>query len=318
MPELMALHDAYHDRGLVVIGVHDDSVADIDEMKSKLEPIRRRLWSGRQIPFPVALDGGGGEKSEASHGTTTAEYGIRSFPTAVLIDRQGHLVSKFYASSDASIKRLQELVGIAGDDRLQEELGIASDGKPFVPTWRHGFDGAYRLEPGQHVKRVAPPFIPQRDPFLTHLTIYGGSRPDTERLTIVQTDSEPLTGTAGGADLRSILRSLMPFGMPDDACKCSAELVKLKLPGDWVFREEASLDERFAALAKILREELNLDLEIERREVARDAIVVTGGYDFHPLPALRPRRASASPPMRATTPARRGAAKASSRTFSAG
>jgi hypothetical protein len=36
MPELMAMHDAFADRGLVIIAVHDDSVASLEEMDSKL------------------------------------------------------------------------------------------------------------------------------------------------------------------------------------------------------------------------------------------------------------------------------------------
>jgi thiol-disulfide isomerase/thioredoxin len=276
MPHLVALHDAYHDRGLVVIGIHDNSVADLDEMNEKLEPIVKGRWSGRRIPFALALDGG--EKSRGNHGTTTSAYGIRAFPTALLIDREGKLVSEIHASDPKSIARLRELLGIAADEKA-----------PFVSTWRKRFDAAYRLAPGQNVKRVAPPFLPEREPFLTYLTMYGGSRPVTERLTVVENGpDESLTGNAGDARLGSILRSLVPFGMPDGAYECPSELAKQEVPGDWVFREASSLEERFDALTKILREELDLELVIERRKVERDAIVVSGAYEFHPLAGAPP------------------------------
>lgn len=275
MPHLMALHDAYHDRGLVVIGVHDDSVADTDEMLEKLQPIRAMQWSSRQIPFALALDGGK-DKEKARHGATTAAYGIHAFPTALLIDREGKLVSQFHAGSDESIAKLRELLGIEADKE-----------HPFVPSWRLAFDAAYRLAPGQNVKRVAPPFIPERVPFITHLTIHGGNRPNTERLTVVDSGpDEPLTGSAGDTKLKSILRSLVPSGMPDAAFDCPAELANLKLPGDWVFRETASLEERLEALATMLHDELDVDVAIERKSVPRDAIVVSGRYLFHPLKAV--------------------------------
>ncbi len=54
MPHLMKLHDAYSDRGLIVMSVHDASVESIAEMNKKLATTREREWWGRDIPFPVA------------------------------------------------------------------------------------------------------------------------------------------------------------------------------------------------------------------------------------------------------------------------
>jgi thiol-disulfide isomerase/thioredoxin len=95
MPDLMKLHDQFGDKGLVIIAVHDDSVASIDEMNSKLEPIKKELWSGRDIPFLVALDGGGElpitGTERLTRGATHAAYGIQGWPTTVLIDPQGNV-----------------------------------------------------------------------------------------------------------------------------------------------------------------------------------------------------------------------------------
>jgi thiol-disulfide isomerase/thioredoxin len=85
MPSLMSLYDKYKDQGLVVIGVHDDREKSIVEMDQKLSDIRARVWRGRDIPFPVALDGGG-EKG------TVAAYHVEEWPTTVVIDREGKLV----------------------------------------------------------------------------------------------------------------------------------------------------------------------------------------------------------------------------------
>ncbi len=99
MPALMKLHDQYKDKGLVIIAVHDDSVASIAEMDEKLTATRAKMWSGRDLPFLIALDGGGPTRilhtSKTEQGATTAEYGITAFPTTVIIDKKGALVGNF-------------------------------------------------------------------------------------------------------------------------------------------------------------------------------------------------------------------------------
>ena len=99
MPQLMKLHDRFHDKGLVIVAVHDDSVASIEEMDQKLATIRRDRWNGRDLPFVVALDGGGKTRivhsAATMNGATTAAYGIQSFPTTLLIGRDGTLLCEF-------------------------------------------------------------------------------------------------------------------------------------------------------------------------------------------------------------------------------
>jgi hypothetical protein len=44
IPSLMAIHEAFADRGLVVIGLHDASVQSIAEMDRKLAQIKHNFW----------------------------------------------------------------------------------------------------------------------------------------------------------------------------------------------------------------------------------------------------------------------------------
>jgi thiol-disulfide isomerase/thioredoxin len=96
MPELMKLHDEFGDKGLTIVAVHDDSVASIEEMDNNIEQHKKEHWAGRDLPFLIALDGGGelpiSGTERRSRGATHAVYGIQGWPTTVLIDPQGNVV----------------------------------------------------------------------------------------------------------------------------------------------------------------------------------------------------------------------------------
>jgi thiol-disulfide isomerase/thioredoxin len=116
MPMLMKLYDEFKAKGLFIVAVHDDSVDSIQEMETKLEPARRQFWDGRELPFLIALDGGGPTRivdtADQARGATTAAYGIQAFPTTVLIDRSGILVEKMSPDLDMArdeIKKLLEM-----------------------------------------------------------------------------------------------------------------------------------------------------------------------------------------------------------------
>jgi thiol-disulfide isomerase/thioredoxin len=117
MPDLMKLHDELKDRGLVIVAVHDDSAASIEEVDQKLPQIRKELWANRDLPFPVALDGGGPTRirysATTAQGATTAAYGITSFPTTLLIGPDGNLVGHFDPSDPKDRARLEQLLGPA-------------------------------------------------------------------------------------------------------------------------------------------------------------------------------------------------------------
>ena len=69
------LHDEFS-----IIAFHDAKVKNFEELDEKLVDIREKYWGGRDLPFPILLD---------ATGQTIRDYGVRGFPTLLLIDPDG-------------------------------------------------------------------------------------------------------------------------------------------------------------------------------------------------------------------------------------
>jgi thiol-disulfide isomerase/thioredoxin len=66
-----------------VLAFHDPQAKNFAELDDKLKPIIRTKWNGRPLPFPILLD---------TSGETIKNFGVRAFPTTLLIDPEGRLV----------------------------------------------------------------------------------------------------------------------------------------------------------------------------------------------------------------------------------
>jgi hypothetical protein len=85
LPALIDLYEehAEHRDRFEIIAFHDAQAKSFAELDPKLEKIIERYWQGRPLPFPIFLD---------ETGKTIEGYGIRAFPTTILIDPSGNLV----------------------------------------------------------------------------------------------------------------------------------------------------------------------------------------------------------------------------------
>lgn len=88
-PDLVKLREKYQADGLIVLAVHDSSLATLDEMNEKMRPTLRRIFDGDPPTLPMALDGAG-ERSVFN------AYGIYAVPAVILIDQQGRVVRRYH------------------------------------------------------------------------------------------------------------------------------------------------------------------------------------------------------------------------------
>jgi len=293
MPKLMKLHDVLADKGLVIIAVHDDSVASIEEMDKKLTRTREKLWLGRDLPFLVALDGGGPTRipgtDRTAQGATTATYGIQGFPTTVLIDKQGRVVGQFNPSGEQARSQLEETLDATESSSAPAETTEPTASKAAEDVvWRERFHEVYRLTEGQAVKRIAPPFMPERLEYYRHEhASQAHDIPEPPDYFQFRWDESGLRGYGMGfADDLSLKRVLGILGLARNECEGPEDLLKTLVPGDWIVRESASREARLRELQRILIGEIGRPIRFDPKDVERDVIIVRGEYRFRPLTGI--------------------------------
>jgi hypothetical protein len=115
IPDLIKLHGRFAAKGLVIIAIHDDSLETMEELGQRLRTAPWEVWSGRAVPFRVALGGGGPTAIPGTRlkvrGVMHALYGVNSWPTTVLIDPAGRVVGSEQVPDISA--RLEKLFGAA-------------------------------------------------------------------------------------------------------------------------------------------------------------------------------------------------------------
>ena len=88
LPELTRFfeeHAADRDRFeiLSICNTEMEKAQTIEAFDTLAAPLVKDIWGGKELPFPVLVDG---------EGKTAGVYGIHGWPTVLLIDPEGHLV----------------------------------------------------------------------------------------------------------------------------------------------------------------------------------------------------------------------------------
>lgn len=276
LPKLVELHEDFKDAGLVIIAIYN--CESMEQLTKRFKENAEKFGGDPDVPFRLAVDGGEGRPIEGTDrtvpGATYAAYEISSYPTTVLIGRQGQIIEKL------NLSRAKE--------KLESILGIRVE--PTLSGWRQQFYQVYRLEEGQVLKRIAPPFIPQRKDYYkqehSHQAEAIERPPDYFTF---HWDGElknwGLGFGSGKRPLSSVLNSNL--SIKRDKFEGPEDLLKIDLPGDWIVRKDVSEEEKLKALERILADEMGRNIRFVKRTVEREAIVATGRFQYRRLPVAQ-------------------------------
>lgn len=152
-------------------------------------------------------------------------------------------------------------------------------------NWRKRFEDVYALAAGEVVKRIAPPFIPERaehhkdfgwdEPFPSTSWFHFDGRELRDSAIKLRAPNDLGVAIRIGLKLRSY-----EYDFP-------ADLLRMQLPGDWIVRSTASQRAKLNALAQILRSDFGKAVRFDQQQVEREVIVARGIFKYQPLPGVK-------------------------------
>jgi len=145
-------------------------------------------------------------------------------------------------------------------------------------TWQTRFDSVYALGPGQMLKWVTRPYIPERRQWYRTTINPEQVRAITNPNQIIF--KEAADGTLnwqilfGDENTRSIALDLTGLRAWQIAGETS--LLDHRLRGDWVYSAKANPDDILSALAGMISQSIGRKVRFVRNRIDRDVVVVTG------------------------------------------
>jgi hypothetical protein len=212
----------------------------------------------------------------------------------LLVGGWGYGISQFWwrkPSAEPPVAARQPLRPTAPGGR---GIAMPTPIQPFVPAdpqWRAKFDKVYTLEPSETVKRIAT-VIPERETFIkVQYSSRGGTAPTIGSIIFRFQNNQATMMTMSAAPARSVasLISLIlslsssPVASSGSQIEVPPALQSLTVTGDWIFRPEATIEQRAAGLSAALSAATNKKLTIAQQEVERTGITVSGTYEFKAL-----------------------------------
>ena len=150
-----------------------------------------------------------------------------------------------------------------------------------------GFLEAYRLAPGQILKRVPSP-RPEgvrtwwKQKYPTH-----ANRPDQFGTLVFRwRDPDQLDNWGGSVGEGFSLRELLPHiatEIHESEIDGDRDLLDTILTGDWVARDDVDVERKVHALEVIIQRVLRLRISLTFRQVERDVVVARGAYHHAPV-----------------------------------
>ncbi len=243
-------------------------------------------------PAPIGLATSTAHAALASHAASSSAIGLAQ---KFLTTSKGKLlimtISKTKIVVAAATVLLLSSGAVVGYRALKPQptkvVVVDSEAKinnPAEPLWRKKFNEVYGLQPGQTVKFVGEPMIPERQDYWDTQSTTGKNFPLGNQFMLFSWDGNAASWRVIGGGPQTLQLVLIKGAnlkrwqwdstMPED----------LMLPGDWVVRKGATTEEVMTGVAAVLTQKLGHPVHFEKRKVIADVIYARGPYHFVPLP----------------------------------
>jgi hypothetical protein len=155
-------------------------------------------------------------------------------------------------------------------------------------SWRDKFNETYQMDEGEALKRIAPPYIPERKtyyqkeeasqaryikepPTYFHFR-WTGSSFDSAGYGFMST---------GGLTIRGVLQNII--GLRSYEYQIPKDAASFELKGDWMVDAMMELEPKLQKLCDIVRDAKGPSLQFTQKESEEPVVVAKGTYTFHPL-----------------------------------
>jgi hypothetical protein len=150
-------------------------------------------------------------------------------------------------------------------------------------NWEDEFKKVYTLKDNEVIKRIEPPFIPERMDYYQHeFSSQAKTIPRAPTYFRFKWRDGKLKndgyGFIGGKGLSfsRVLNSILD--LPLYEFEGDKALLDTTLTGDWIFREEAPIEQKLQAVGDIFKKATGKDLAFTQQPLPRNVIVVSGNY----------------------------------------
>jgi len=156
---------------------------------------------------------------------------------------------------------------------------------PMTPDMKDRFDQAYALDPGQNLKHVQPPFIPERDAYFQSVDPHDMfNMKDTSSIHVFLSDGHHTDlnqWNAAKSTVGQVVHDV--FGVPTYKLDMLPADYNRAVFGDWVVRRGVPLEAQFEGLSKVVLDEQQAQIRFEKREGIRPVLIATGRVTCKPL-----------------------------------
>ncbi|RJP33794.1 MAG: hypothetical protein C4527_03710 [Candidatus Omnitrophota bacterium] len=256
----IVLYKRFHEKGLNILSVfYKAKEEEIDALSQRM----RILW-------PMVNE-------ETQKEGLIKRLGIEKLPFNFLIDSKGTVLAA-------------ELDGESAHKLVADSLKVSlTDVLPLdqIPVnWKETFYAVYRLHDNEIMKRIPPPFIPERREYYCNEESSQAELIPNGPLLFVFHWDETLKrwGMSFGGETTPLLQVLtFALGISRYDIEGNEDVLNINMPGDWIVRKETQTAERIKALETIIQKELGEPINFELRDVEREVTIVSGRYQYHPL-----------------------------------